>query len=97
MLSLKNFCFQYFQTEKLLFFCESCDQLTCRECQLSEHHRGHDFKPTSEVIPELKVMFQEGSSDIKLKKNMLNENIALLETKLTEIGIKVTPKIKRRV
>ena len=63
--------------------------MTCRSCQLSDVHRGHDFRPTNEVIPELKILMQEGASDIKLKKNSLNENIALLDTKLTEVGIKV--------
>lgn len=77
------------QSEKLLFFCEGCEQMTCRSCQLSDVHRGHDFRPTNEVIPELKILMQEGASDIKLKKNILNENIALLDTKLTEVGIKV--------
>ena len=35
-------------------------------------------------------MLQEGVSDIKLKKNVLEENIALLEMKHTEVTIKVS-------
>ena len=81
-------CFSL-QTEKLTFFCENCDQLTCRDCQLSDTHRGHGFKPTREIIPEARVLLQEGASDIKLKKNILEENISLLGTRLTEVTIKV--------
>jgi len=35
------------------------------------------------------VTLQEGASEIKLKKNVLEENIAILGTKLSEATIKV--------
>jgi hypothetical protein len=59
---------------------------------LSEAHAGHKFSGTKEVIPELRVQLQESASDVKLKKNVLDENIALLGMKLTEVGIKVRVK-----
>lgn len=37
--------------EQLSLFCQTCDRLTCRDCQLSEH-RDHKYKFIHEIAAE---------------------------------------------
>ena len=37
--------------EQLSLFCQTCDRLTCRDCQLSEH-REHKYKFIHEIAAE---------------------------------------------
>jgi len=37
--------------EQLSLFCEICDKLTCRDCQLNEH-REHKYKFVHEIATE---------------------------------------------
>ena len=38
-----NYCTVH-KNEKLTLFCETCDSLNCRDCQLSEKHRNHTYR-----------------------------------------------------
>lgn len=40
--------------EKLTLYCEVCEVLTCKDCQLSEKHNGHKHRETHEVVPDVK-------------------------------------------
>eukprot|EP00092_Neocalanus_flemingeri_P008917 GFUD01009592.1.p1 GENE.GFUD01009592.1~~GFUD01009592.1.p1 ORF type:complete len:1808 (+),score=537.57 GFUD01009592.1:62-5485(+) len=82
-----NYC-DVHRNEKLTLFCESCDTLNCRDCQLSERHRNHKYRYSHEVAPEIKAHLMQSVSDIRLKKNGLEESRQLLSTKLTEVNIK---------
>lgn len=37
--------------ELLSLFCEKCDRLTCRDCQLTEH-REHKYKFVNEIATD---------------------------------------------
>lgn len=37
--------------EQLSLFCQTCDRLTCRDCQLSDH-RDHKYKFIHEIAAE---------------------------------------------
>ena len=60
--------------EKLLIFCEICEVLTCKECQLGEKHNGHKHRPTHEVAPDVKASLSQAVSDVRLKRNVLGKN-----------------------
>jgi hypothetical protein len=74
--------------EKLLLFCETCEVLTCKDCQLSEKHSRHQHRETHEVVPDVKATLNQAASDVRLKRNVLDENRSLLGTKLSEVNIK---------
>ena len=77
------------QKEKLDIFCQRCEILTCRDCQLSSAHDGHDCLPAHEVAQEVKVAVAHAQGDLSLKRNLLDENRAMLGSKLGELNIKV--------
>lgn len=74
--------------EKLILFCENCDILTCKDCQLSDRHQGHRHRQTHEVIPDVKANLNQAISDVRLKRNVLDENRELMGTELSKINIK---------
>ena len=80
---------QYFQSESLDIFCLRCEILTCRHCQLSSQHDGHDCLPSHEVSQEVKAAVAQSQGDIRLKRNLLDESRAMLGSKLAELNIKV--------
>lgn len=49
--------------EKLSLFCETCDKLTCRDCQLIEH-REHKYKFTNEIASEARKFISEMLKDV---------------------------------
>lgn len=49
--------------EKLSLFCETCDKLTCRDCQLTEH-REHKYKFTNEIASEARKFISEMLKDV---------------------------------
>lgn len=50
--------------EKLSLFCENCDKLTCRDCQLMEH-RDHKYKFTHEIASDCRKLIQSMLTDIR--------------------------------
>lgn len=38
--------------ERLSLFCETCDRLTCRDCQL-QHHRDHKYQFSTEMAAQV--------------------------------------------
>ena len=57
--------------EKLSIFCEQCEMVTCKECQLGDKHKGHAHRPTHEVVPDVKASLSQAASDVRLKRNVL--------------------------
>ena len=62
--------------EKLQLYCETCEVLTCKDCQLSEKHQGHKHRENHEVVPDVKIALNQAVSDVRLKRNVLNEGLA---------------------
>jgi tripartite motif-containing protein 33 len=56
------FCSVHSQ-EKLSLFCETCDKLTCRDCQLIEH-REHKYKFTNEIALETRKFIADMLKDV---------------------------------
>ena len=40
-------------SEKMNFYCEPCEKLTCRECQLKKCPESHSFKTIEEILPDI--------------------------------------------
>lgn len=57
--------------EKLSLFCETCDRLTCRDCQLVDH-RDHKYKFANEIASETRSSLDVLLNDITYKRVLLN-------------------------
>ena len=82
-----NYC-KVHRNEKLTLYCETCDTLNCRDCQLSELHRHHKYRYSYEVAPEVKGHLMQSVSDIRLKKSGLEESRQVLSSKISTINAK---------
>lgn len=60
----KNLICPIHHNEQLTLFCENCDILTCRDCQLTDH-RDHKYKFTHEIASETKKFIQGMLKDVK--------------------------------
>lgn len=54
------------KTEMLKLFCLTCEMLTCRDCQLTEH-KNHKYQYVEETIETQRKMLQEGVQVLKTK------------------------------
>ncbi|CAH0560944.1 unnamed protein product [Brassicogethes aeneus] len=70
--------------EKLSLFCESCDKLTCRDCQLQEH-RDHKYKFTTEIASEARKYISEMLKDVGYKRALLTSAMKVIEERQTQI------------
>lgn len=57
--------------EKLSLFCETCDKLTCRDCQLVDH-RDHKYKFANEIASETRDSLDVLLNEITYKRVLLN-------------------------
>lgn len=64
-------CFLLIIQEKLSLFCETCDRLTCRDCQLVDH-RDHKYKFANEIASETRSSLEVLLNDITYKRVLLN-------------------------
>lgn len=95
--------------EKLSLFCENCDKLTCRDCQLTEH-RDHKYKFTHEIASDARKFIGNMLKDVTYKRVLLNsamkvimERQTLITDKkqaivneITQLVVKLTDTIKVR-
>ena len=49
-----NYC-KIYPNEKLTLYCETCDILNCRDCQLSKRCRHHNYRYFYEVALEVEA------------------------------------------
>lgn len=52
-------------------FCETCDKLTCRDCQLVDH-RDHKYKFANEIATETRDSLDVLLQEITYKRVLLN-------------------------
>lgn len=57
--------------EKLSLFCETCDKLTCRDCQLVDH-RDHKYKFANEIATDTRLSLAGLLNEISYKRVLLN-------------------------
>ena len=60
--------------EKLTLFDETSEVLICKICAASEKYAGHKIRETHEVVPDVKFLLNQAASDVRLRRNCLNEN-----------------------
>uniref|UniRef100_A0A0C9QFX6 TRIM33_0 protein n=1 Tax=Fopius arisanus TaxID=64838 RepID=A0A0C9QFX6_9HYME len=64
--------------EQLSLFCQSCDRLTCRDCQLTEH-RDHRYKFIHEIAAETKTSVQTLLKEVTYKRVLLRSAMKVIE------------------
>ncbi|CAG2065648.1 unnamed protein product, partial [Timema podura] len=64
--------------ESLSLFCETCDQLTCRDCQLSDH-REHKYKFIHEIASETKGMIGGLLQEVSYKRVLLTSAMKVID------------------
>uniref|UniRef100_A0A336LHI4 CSON013686 protein n=1 Tax=Culicoides sonorensis TaxID=179676 RepID=A0A336LHI4_CULSO len=82
--------------EKLSLYCETCDRLTCRDCQLVDH-RDHKYKFADEIAAETRNQLTALLSEISYKKVLLtsamkviDDRQALISEKKKELSKEIT-------
>ena len=95
--------------EKLSLFCETCDKLTCRDCQLVDH-RAHKYKFAHEIATETRNALTSLLSDINYKRflltsakkviddrqNMITDRKKDMIKDITEMVVKITNTVNTR-
>ena len=82
--------------KSLKVYCETCQQLICRDCTVSKRHRNHDYNPITESYPK---HHQEVEADLtKVKTKVANittavTNLIIREREVTEQGEDVKKQI----
>ncbi|XP_017849523.1 transcription intermediary factor 1-alpha isoform X2 [Drosophila busckii] len=69
---------QLHSQEKLSLFCETCDKLTCRDCQLSDH-RDHKYKFAHEIATESRQALSTLVSEINYKRFLLSSATKVID------------------
>lgn len=74
--------------EKLYLYCETCDQLTCRDCQLSPLHQDHKHRYLNEAAEYQRYQFQAKLDKLKNRKKFLHDAFNLIENRKVDINQK---------
>ncbi|XP_076646891.1 E3 ubiquitin-protein ligase TRIM33 isoform X1 [Halictus rubicundus] len=64
--------------EQLSLFCQTCDKLTCRDCQLSEH-RDHKYKFIHEIAAETRTSVSTLLKEVSYKRVLLKSAMKVIE------------------
>ncbi|EEB19753.1 conserved hypothetical protein [Pediculus humanus corporis] len=95
--------------EQLSLFCEICDKLTCRDCQLSDH-RDHRYKFIHEIASETRSIISGLLSEVSYKrvllksamkviddrKNLIADKKKILVKEITQMVVRLTNTINAR-
>ncbi|KAL9890329.1 tripartite motif-containing protein bonus isoform 4-T4 [Glossina fuscipes fuscipes] len=79
--------------EKYSLYCETCEKLTCRDCQLSDH-RDHKYKFAHEIATETRQSLSTLLSEINYKRFLLSTATQVIDDRQKMIGDKKTELIK---
>uniref|UniRef100_A0A8C6WLM7 E3 ubiquitin-protein ligase TRIM33 n=1 Tax=Neogobius melanostomus TaxID=47308 RepID=A0A8C6WLM7_9GOBI len=71
--------------EHLKLFCETCDTLTCRDCQLLEH-KEHRYQFLEEAFQNQKGMIEATMSKLQDKKNYVHFTVSQVQNRLKELS-----------
>ncbi|XP_021338904.1 E3 ubiquitin-protein ligase TRIM33-like isoform X2 [Mizuhopecten yessoensis] len=74
--------------EPLKLFCETCDRLTCRDCQLLEH-KDHRYQFMNEAITKQREILQHVVVKVKQKLQNYNQADKILQAKNQELKTKL--------
>ncbi|CAH0591729.1 unnamed protein product [Chrysodeixis includens] len=70
------FCAEHTQ-ERLTLFCETCDRLTCRDCQL-QHHRDHKYQFSTEMAAQARANISSLLSEVSYKRVLLGSAMKVI-------------------
>lgn len=79
--------------EKLSLFCETCDRLTCRDCQLVDH-RDHKYKFANEIATETRSNLTALLSEITYKRVLLTSAMKVIDDRQNLIADKKKELVK---
>uniref|UniRef100_A0A672JFP7 RING-type E3 ubiquitin transferase n=1 Tax=Salarias fasciatus TaxID=181472 RepID=A0A672JFP7_SALFA len=71
--------------EPLKLFCETCDTLTCRDCQLLEH-KEHRYQFLEEAFQNHKDVIETSIAKLQEKKNYVHFSVSQVQTRLKELN-----------
>ncbi len=74
--------------EKLYLYCETCDLLTCRDCQLSSRHKEHKYKFINEAAQQQRLQFELYLDKLKKRKKFLQNAYNLIDSRKVDINMK---------
>ncbi|PZC73661.1 hypothetical protein B5X24_HaOG208994 [Helicoverpa armigera] len=63
--------------ERLALFCETCDRLTCRDCQL-QHHRDHKYQFSTEMAAQARSTISSLLSEVSYKRVLLGSAMKVI-------------------
>lgn len=81
--------------EALSFFCETCEKLTCRDCQLMNHPK-HDFKPVSEVAKETREQLQNLLQETSKRKDVISKAFKAFED-LSSLNVQKKTEVTKEI
>ncbi|XP_068187556.1 E3 ubiquitin-protein ligase TRIM33 isoform X2 [Antennarius striatus] len=71
--------------EPLKLFCETCDTLTCRDCQLLEH-KEHRYQFLEEAFQNQKGVIETSVAKLQEKKNYVHCSVSQVQSRLKELN-----------
>uniref|UniRef100_A0A8C5H4S0 RING-type E3 ubiquitin transferase n=1 Tax=Gouania willdenowi TaxID=441366 RepID=A0A8C5H4S0_GOUWI len=71
--------------EPLKLFCETCDTLTCRDCQLQEH-KEHRYQFLEEAFQNHKDVIETTMAKLQEKKNYVHYSVSQVQSRLKELN-----------
>uniref|UniRef100_A0A4W6BZG1 RING-type E3 ubiquitin transferase n=1 Tax=Lates calcarifer TaxID=8187 RepID=A0A4W6BZG1_LATCA len=71
--------------EPLKLFCETCDTLTCRDCQLLEH-KEHRYQFLEEAFQNQKGIIETSIAKLQEKKNYVHYSVSQVQSRLKELN-----------
>ncbi|XP_050355270.1 E3 ubiquitin-protein ligase TRIM33 isoform X1 [Nymphalis io] len=73
--------------ERLALFCETCDRLTCRDCQL-QHHRDHKYQFSTEMAAQARGGIAALLSEVSYKRVLLGSAMKVIRDRQALIADK---------
>nr|XP_057941769.1 E3 ubiquitin-protein ligase TRIM33 isoform X2 [Doryrhamphus excisus] len=71
--------------EPLKLFCETCDTLTCRDCQLLEH-KEHRYQFLEEAFVNHRGLIESSMGKLQEKKNFVHYSVSQVQNRLKELN-----------
>uniref|UniRef100_A0A3Q0SAL3 E3 ubiquitin-protein ligase TRIM33 n=1 Tax=Amphilophus citrinellus TaxID=61819 RepID=A0A3Q0SAL3_AMPCI len=71
--------------EPLKLFCETCDTLTCRDCQLLEH-KEHRYQFLEEAFQNHKGIIETTMAKLQEKKTLVHYSVSQVQSRLKELS-----------
>ena len=71
--------------KSLKFYCETCQELICRDCTVSQRHQNHKYKLIAECYPDHHQEIEANLTTVKKKVSDINTAVSNLITREMEV------------